>query len=449
MDAFLGKSLSTSSSVDESSSPQSSASDVKSKILNVWNNIKFGKTAWNFLGTELNCSSPVWLLGQCYHRKLNGKENTFNYDFYSKIWLTYRREFEEFRGTTMRTDCGWGCMIRSGQMMLANALLLLHLKRQWRWKIPCTNIVLTGEDLHDENIHRNIIRLFGDSPSSPLSIHCLVEISRKILGRSPGDWFGPGGTSYLLRQAVNSEEDHPLLKNNLKIYVAKDCTVYKQDVIDLCSRNISEETVPNVDKTVVEEDDYSILNIPDCDTADKWIPVLILVPLRLGREKLNPIYGPCIQALLATEHCVGIIGGRPRHSLYFTGFQDDYLIHLDPHLVQDKVDVFRRNFSLNSFHCKMPRKMHIGKMDPSCCFGFLISSHAQFQGWCELTKELNIPPSTSSANNYPYPMFGIEEGKCTENSVIFDEFESSLTSTTSTNSTTSFEDPISEDFIFL
>ena len=71
------------------------------------------------------------------------------------------------------------------------------------------------------------------------------------------------------------------------------------------------------------------------DQDNNWVPVLVLVPLRLGFEnRLNPVYAPSLKALLADASCVGIIGGRPTHSLYFLGFQDDNLIHLDPHLVQ-------------------------------------------------------------------------------------------------------------------
>lgn len=72
-------------------------------------------------------------------------------DFESKVWLTYRSNFPPIArspsvdASTTRfstrlksqlvdqggftTDAGWGCMIRSGQSLLANALILSRLGR--------------------------------------------------------------------------------------------------------------------------------------------------------------------------------------------------------------------------------------------------------------------------------------------------------------------------------
>ena len=35
-----------------------------------------------------------------------------------------------------------------------------------------------------------------------------------------------------------------------------------------------------------------------------------------------------LQALLALDHCVGIIGGKPKHSVYFVGFQGEHYVEL-------------------------------------------------------------------------------------------------------------------------
>ena len=82
---------------------------------------------------------------------------------------------------------------------------------------------------------------------------------------------------------------------------------------------------------------------------------------------------------------------------------------MDPHLLQDKVDVFQEDFDLQSYHSKTPRKLSLNKMDPSCCLGFLIETEHQFEAWCQMSSELATP------KRYNCPMFSIGNFKTIKN----------------------------------
>lgn len=137
-----------------------------------------------------------------------GWPSEFVDDFESRIWITYRDGFppipkssDPAAGSKMSfttklrslanqqgftSDTGWGCMIRSGQSLLANTIVLHRLGRDWR----------KGKN---EAEHKNILSLFADTPEAPFSIHKFVEHGAQACGTYPGEWFGPSATARCLR----------------------------------------------------------------------------------------------------------------------------------------------------------------------------------------------------------------------------------------------------------
>nr|XP_013805419.1 PREDICTED: cysteine protease ATG4C [Apteryx mantelli mantelli] len=410
---------------------------IKSKFMSAWHNMKY---SWVLkTKTYFSRNSPVFLLGKCYHFKsdesgelstdgssfdqinteISGNVEEFRKDFISRIWLTYREEFPPIKGSALTTDCGWGCTLRTGQMLLAQGLMLHFLGRAWIWpdaldiensdseswtthtvkKLTASfEASLTVErepkilsnhhrgtlkrnygdkEMRNEVYHRKIISWFGDSPLAAFGLHQLIEYGKKS-GKTAGDWYGPAVVAHILRKAVEEARDSEL--QGVTVYVAQDCTVYSSDVIDRqCS-------------------------FMDSEKADTKA-VIILVPVRLGGERTNMDYLEFVKGILSLEYCVGIIGGKPKQSYYFAGFQDDSLIYMDPHYCQSFVDVSIKDFPLESFHCPSPKKMSFKKMDPSCTIGFYCRNVQDFEKASEeITKMLK------SSSKEKYPLFTFVKG---------------------------------------
>ncbi|XP_026179835.1 cysteine protease ATG4D-like [Mastacembelus armatus] len=375
---------------------------LKSKLVSAWNSVKYG---WPLKQkSKFSKTSPVTMLGKSYELKYQGDREFFRRSFTSMLWLTYRRGFAPLAGCSLTTDSGWGCVLRTGQMLLAQGLLLHLMPPDWTWSVshhavkddmdlksrPAGRGQSFQEGPHNrsrklslgslldrpmEATHRRVVSWFADRPEAPFGIHHLVELG-KSSGKKAGDWYGPSIVAHILRKAVAASADLP----TLVVYVAQDCTVYLEDVKRLCER----------------------------PSTHSWTSVIILVPVRLGGQDLNPAYITCVKKLLMLKCCIGIIGGKPKHSLFFVGFQGDHLLYLDPHYCQLTVDVKKENFPLESFHCNYPRKMSFSRMDPSCTIGFYAKSQKDFKSLCTVVNEA----LSTSADTYP--MFIFAEGQSHE-----------------------------------
>ncbi|XP_026882493.2 cysteine protease ATG4C isoform X2 [Electrophorus electricus] len=367
-----------------------------------------------------------------------GNVDGFRSDFASRVWLTYREELAPLPGSTLTSDCGWGCTLRAGQMMLAQALLLHFLGREWIWPgalrlepmdtetrtssaarrlVASLESSFQGErprasqplyqcpggaeeaDAHLKEVyHRTIVTWFGDTPSAQLGVHRLVHLGMTS-GKRVGDWYGPAVVAHILRKAVEEATDPGL--RGVNVYVAQDCTVYSADVVEKHSARAD------------------ALRGPEGSPADSTA-VIILIPIRLGGEKINPDYFNFVKGILSLEYCIGIIGGKPKQAYYFVGFQDDSLIYMDPHYCQSFVDVSKSDFPLQSYHCPSPKKMPFIKMDPSCTIGFYSRSVQDYE---RISNELSKVLQPSPKEKYPAFTFMKGHGRDYELSVPVEKRE--------------------------
>ncbi|XP_037497033.1 cysteine protease ATG4 isoform X2 [Jatropha curcas] len=322
-----------------------------------------------------NTTSEIWLLGVCYKISQDGSNADaatsnngladFTHDFSSRILMTYRKGFDAIGDSKFTSDVGWGCMLRSSQMLVAQALLFHQLGRSWRKPIQ--------KPLDQKYVE--ILHLFGDSEASPFSIHNLIHAG-KAYGLAAGSWVGPYAMcrSWELLARCKREE------NNLE-HEALPMAVY---VVS------GDEDGERGGAPVVCIEDASRHCLDFSRGQANWTPILLLVPLVLGLEKVNLRYIPSLQATLTFPQSLGIMGGKPGASTYIVGVQDDNAFYLDPHGVQPVVNISRDGIGADtsSYHSDFIRHIPLESIDPSLAIGFYCRDKDDFDEFCFLASKL-------------------------------------------------------------
>ncbi|KAL7979975.1 hypothetical protein Chor_004444 [Crotalus horridus] len=306
---------------------------------------------------------PAWILGRQHHLKT--EKSKLLSDIGSRLWFTYRRKFSPIGGTGPSSDAGWGCMLRCGQMMLAQALICRHLGRDWQWE----------EYRKQPEEYKKILCCFLDRKDCCYSIHQMVMEQRLSCSAS------------VAKLALFDEW------NSLAVYVSMDNTVVIEDIKKMCgvppqgcprshSSSLSYRSSVNPAKTS---------GAPCCS----WKPLLLIVPLRLGINHINPVYVDAFKECFKMPQSLGALGGKPNNAYYFIGFLGNELIYLDPHTTQVFVDSDENGaVDDHSFHCQQPpQRMKIMNLDPSVALvsiGFFCKEEKDFDNWCSLVQKASI-----------------------------------------------------------
>eukprot|EP00659_Diplonema_papillatum_P017247 gene17247-26476_t len=167
---------------------------------------------------------------------------------------------------------------------------------------------LKGEEAalsrHLQKPEAELLPLFMDIQACPFSIQSIAHEGVNQ-GRRVGEWFAPSTIAKVLETLVKREsqqQESICASNPLDVIVADQAMLYPEDLTNRIQ------------------------------TSNGGI--LLLIPVRLGLDSVDEIYYEAVRGFLKSKLSLGIIGGRPKHSLYFIGFRGKQLIYKDPHKVQ-------------------------------------------------------------------------------------------------------------------
>ncbi|KAG0249742.1 Cysteine protease atg4b [Mortierella polycephala] len=286
----------------------------------------------------------------------------FMHDFQSKLWFTYRKDMARIEPSYYTSDAGWGCMMRTGQSLLAHAFVQIMLGRDWR--------IQSSVAERDAQKYRTLLSWFADEPERYYSIHNIAK-SGLALDKRVGEWFGPSTVAHALRRLSQRHVDCPLA-----VMVPMDNSIRMSEIVHAAT---TQQAIAGGDSSTPNKQEFT-------DTPG-WKPVVMLIPARYGLDKLTERYTKNLKQLFRLPQFLGIAGGRPGRSLYFVASQGNELLYFDPHFVKPRAT--QEELALcpsMSYHCNVVRAMDIQELDPSMMLGFLIQSPQDLLNLSELLK---------------------------------------------------------------
>ncbi|KAF9126409.1 Cysteine protease atg4b [Mortierella sp. 14UC] len=262
----------------------------------------------------------------------------FMADFQSRIWFTYRKEIARIEPSFYTSDAGWG---------------------YWR-ATP-----LASEESRQK--YCTILGWFADEPDRYYSIHSIARMG-VALDKRVGEWFGPSTVAHALRRLSTRHHDCPLA-----IMVSMDGSIDTSELVNAATGK--ENKGPQFLGYGMAPPGSPDPQRQPHQQAGQWKPVVIMMPVRYGLDKLKEGYVSNLKKLFQLPQFLGIAGGRPGRSLYFVACQGNDLFYFDPHTVKTRATQEEMSHCpSSSYHCNVVRAMDIMELDPSMMLGFLIRS---------------------------------------------------------------------------
>ena len=339
-------------------------------------------------------------------------EEFMNKKINSIIKFTYRNDYKpqinSKNNSIYNSDCGWGCMIRSSQMILARALYkIFKYEEKQKGKIIDKNYLLKSVIYFflDNNLKliqnekgktntyygmENYItklksynekNIFGTkreicSIEPPFSIQKICIIG-EILGKTCGEWF----SDFDLPKIYNLINEPFNVLPNVKIN-HYNSNLELSHLIERCLKEMPKEKEDSKEKFIVFNDKKYIFNKMG----------IIFISIRLGLESISSEYYPAIKKLFECKEFIGFIGGKVNSASYFIGYINNDLLFIDPHYNQKSVNDLETE-GISSYINKTIYKLPLTNLQTALTLCFLcrdMEEYINFLRFCKIVSNDSV-----------------------------------------------------------
>ena len=416
--------------------PTSSSNFLSSFSSGVWNSIVSAKDKLLY-SSSLMKNYPLELFKQNLIRifdKTFDSKSKSKLDKYLNIILlmTYRSNFYPIKTSNGKSsyisDCGWGCMVRSGQMMLAKAILdyKLYTKdtlfKSTEVSFAKDSFYLLRDDSELNKIKCETLMLFLDYPvffddvidieeyakykeysllpkdskedinkddfdlkiNPPFSILNIFALGKTVIKKEPGEWFSDAN---LIKIFCHIQYNFRILQD-FEFFNFSEGFIDERIILQRCF-SLSNDNGYNLNMIKRKERDYYYTKNG-----------LLFVSVRIGLKEIseNYIANKSIEKIFNITNNIGIIGGKTNKAFYFIGTCDKGLIYLDPHLNQEAIKDRSKlmiNTNFDTYKVNNVYALDVKNMSPCFTIGFLFKSFDEYE---RLIKDFEVYEKETGVN---------------------------------------------------
>ena len=260
--------------------------------------------------------------------------------FKSMKKFTYNDQIRYRKGFI--SDVGWGCTIRSGQMLLFNMLLFKIIQQRINIKY--------SKNLEDKSI--NLLILFHDNRTTNFSFSNFIEKSNKSVNKKLNEYWN-AKEFFIACESILEESNHHVsflnLDIKLKLFISDDGGV---NVTGIKEALIKSQTT------------------------------LLVFNINIGNEDNRRRFKKEFLELIELKFFSGMIGGHKREAYYVFGNYSDRLLYLDPHKIRDGKT--ERNFDVSTYY-----EISYEKINASTTLTFTIQNMDEFLEFLDEIRSMN------------------------------------------------------------